>query len=138
MNQDVFEVLEWQKRTFSISCVIKCLANGFCCRINTVYGPANDDKKNNFIEELFAICTDWDGPSLTGGDFNLIRKQSDKSNGIVDLAWCDKFNNWVDECNLIELQLMGRRFTWTNNQENKFCSHYSDSKGARCWHYEQI
>jgi hypothetical protein len=58
-----------------------------------------------------------------GGDFNLVRFQSDKSNGNVDLRWCEKFNDWVDRHSLMEINLLGRSFTWSNNQENQILSH---------------
>jgi hypothetical protein len=29
---------------------------------------------------------------IMGGDFNLVSYQKDKSNGNVDLKWCDLFN----------------------------------------------
>jgi hypothetical protein len=52
---------------------------------------------------------------MIGGDFNLVRSQSDKSNGNVDFRWVDRFNAWVDLWSLIEIGLTGRTFTWSNN-----------------------
>jgi hypothetical protein len=58
-------------------------------------------------------------PILIGGmDFNLVRFQKEKSNGMVDFKWCDKFNDWIDSNNLLEIKLSGRSFTWSNNQDN--------------------
>jgi endonuclease/exonuclease/phosphatase family metal-dependent hydrolase len=59
---------------------------------------------------------------MIGGDFNLVRAQSDKSNGNVDFRWVDRFNAWVDMWSLIEIGLTGRSFTWSNNQENRIMS----------------
>jgi hypothetical protein len=47
----------------------------------------------------------------------------DKSNRKVDLNWCEKFNDWVDKHSLLEINLLGRCFTWSNNQENVIISH---------------
>lgn len=47
-----------------------------------------------------------------------MRGPQDKSNGIVDFAWCDKFNDWIESCNLLEISLTNRKFTWANNQDN--------------------
>jgi hypothetical protein len=55
---------------------------------------------------------------IIGGDFTLVRYQKDKSNGNVDLKWCDKFNEWIDKYGLLEIKLAGRNFTWSNNQEH--------------------
>jgi hypothetical protein len=54
---------------------------------------------------------------------NLVRYQKDKSNGNVDLKWCDKFNKWINKNCLIEIKLLERCFTWTNNQDCPILSH---------------
>jgi hypothetical protein len=40
-----------------------------------------------------------------GGDFNLVRFQSDKSNGVINHRWSDKFNAWVEIWSLLEVKL---------------------------------
>lgn len=60
----------------------------------------------------------WESPALIGCDFNLVRSQEDKSNGVVDFKWIDKFNAWVEIWALMEIQLTGRAYTWSNNQEH--------------------
>jgi hypothetical protein len=52
---------------------------------------------------------------IMGGDFNLVSYQKDKSNGNVDLKWCDLFNEWINKFCLMEIKLQGRCFTWSNN-----------------------
>lgn len=54
---------------------------------------------------------------MVGGDFNLVRSVSDKSNGIVNFKWMDLFNDWIERWGLIELNPTNRKFTWTNNQD---------------------
>jgi hypothetical protein len=41
----------------------------------------------------------------------------------VDFRWCHKFNDWVDRNGLLEINLLGRCFTWSDNQENLILSH---------------
>jgi hypothetical protein len=55
---------------------------------------------------------------MIGGDFNLNRFPSDKSNGMINLKFANCFNNWVNKWGLIELNPTNRRFKWSNNQEN--------------------
>jgi hypothetical protein len=59
----------------------------------------------------------WDGPTLLGGDFNLVANLKEKSNGIVNQKWVDLFNDGVNNHVLIELKCSLRSFTWSNNQE---------------------
>jgi hypothetical protein len=55
---------------------------------------------------------------MIGGDFNLNRFPSDKSNGTINLKFANYFNDWVNKWGLIELNPTNRRFKWSNNQEN--------------------
>jgi hypothetical protein len=58
-------------------------------------------------------------PVAIEGDFNLLRTVEDKSNRIInDQFLVDKFNEWVADLELVELQRVGARFTWPNNQDN--------------------
>lgn len=53
---------------------------------------------------------------MIGGDFNLIRFSSNKSNGIINhRSWADSFNSWVSRWALIELNPRNKKFTWANN-----------------------
>jgi hypothetical protein len=52
---------------------------------------------------------------LGGGGVNLVRSQKDKNNGRVDFKWCDAFNDWINRNSLVEIKLVVRSFTWTNN-----------------------
>jgi hypothetical protein len=58
-----------------------------------------------------------------GGGFNLVKSSKDKSNGVVNLKWCDKFNEWTHKHSLMEIKLAGRCFTWSNNQDNAILAH---------------
>lgn len=48
-----------------------CKKTGFSWKFIVVYGPAFDEQKASFLEELEAVMGSWQGPLLIGGDFNL-------------------------------------------------------------------
>jgi hypothetical protein len=50
------------------------------------------------------------------GDFNLVRYQRDKSNGLINLNHGEKFNGWIDKWGLVEIKDPSRSFSWSNNQ----------------------
>jgi len=50
------------------------------------------------------------------GDFNLIRKVSDRNKPGADLPLMERFNEVISEAGLIEIPLFGRKYTWSNNQ----------------------
>jgi hypothetical protein len=93
VNGDLFEVIAWEIKTFSISVVLKNKISENICRITTVYGSAYEEKKQELISELHELFLNWDGPSMIGGDFNLIRSSKDKNNSNIyyrcDMGWPD-------------------------------------------------
>jgi hypothetical protein len=76
-----------------------------------VYGSPYEEKKPEFIDELHVVLAGWQGPVVVGGDFNLCRFASDKSNGRIHQKLADCFNDWVNKWGLIELDPVNRRFT---------------------------
>jgi hypothetical protein len=61
---------------------------------------------------------EWQGLSLIGGggDFNLVRYQGEKSNGMINLNHVEKFNGWIDKWDLMEIKDPSRSLSWFNNQ----------------------
>jgi hypothetical protein len=55
---------------------------------------------------------------LGGGDFNLVRNQREKSNGVINFHTSELFNEWIDRWRLMEIKDPSRSFTWSNNQMN--------------------
>ena len=76
-----------------------------------VYGAAQEDKKGEFLSELVRICEDETLPILVGGDFNIIRRQSEKNN--------DNFN---DRCPFIFNAIIESLDLWEIDLSTKICS----------------
>ncbi|KAG2607555.1 hypothetical protein PVAP13_4NG257233 [Panicum virgatum] len=79
----------------------------FCDEFSELLLPSN----------LEAVMSEWEGPTLIGGNFNLIRNSAEKNNGNINYHWADSFNEWIEHWGLIEIKNPNRAFTWTNNQE---------------------
>lgn len=73
-------------------CHVKSKVTEVNFRVVTVYGSSYEEGKDSFISELYSLFIDCNIPTLVGGDFNLVRYNTDKNNGRVDHRWCDKFN----------------------------------------------
>ena len=84
----------------------------------TVYGPAQEDKKDQFLTELAQICSNKKYPMLLGGDFNILRFSSEKNKSFHNNKHSDIFNSIINSFELRDLDISGGRFTWSNNQEN--------------------
>jgi len=116
-NKDLFNMAIGDVLKYSVSAMMTCKKTGFSWKLIVVYGPAYEEQKLDFLDELELLMNIWQGPILIGGDFNLVRFLRDKSNGIINHMWADSFNEWVDKWALIELSASNKKYTWTNNQD---------------------
>ena len=81
-----------------------------------VYGAAHDENRREFLAELARFCNQSDDPFIAGGDFNLVRFNSEKNKGIIN-RHSSLFNAVIDSQELLDLHMMGGKYTWTNNQD---------------------
>jgi exonuclease III len=82
-----------------------------------VYGPQSEQDKISFLEEIKTLRQGLhDQPEwLIVGDFNLIYKADDKNNSRLNRSLMGKLLV-LQDLDLKELSLNGRKFTWTSNQ----------------------
>lgn len=96
--------------------VVKNRKDGMIWGLMNVYGPAHQEGRDIFLSELGDAISKCVYPLLMGGDFNMYRYSSDKSNGVVDVRRMDMFNKFVNDHSLNEFYRAGCKFTWTNKQ----------------------
>lgn len=117
LNSKKFEVLAWRNTVYCVSVMIRNVVDKFVWRFVCVYGSPYEEGKDAFIQEIHDIMDNWSGPTLVGGDFNLVSSSKEKSNSLVNQKWVDLFKDWTNHHGLAELKSSTRSFTWTNNQE---------------------
>jgi hypothetical protein len=86
--------------------------------LTNIYGPCHCDQKAVFLDWFSNIDmpdnTDW----IIMGDFNFIRKPSDRNKPGGDVNEMLLFNDVISNLGLVELPLKGRKFTWSNMQQD--------------------
>jgi exonuclease III len=92
----VYDIVSWQEFQYCGVTKIKNQTDNSLWRVITVYGSPYEETKIDFITELHKVCGDCLGPTLIGGDLNLVRCQEEKSNGNVNFNHVDMFNDWID------------------------------------------
>jgi exonuclease III len=97
-------------------CIVTMKSDGFQWTLFNIYGPAHDDRKLEFLEEIQSKVQSLDLPMVLGGDFNMIRKATEKSSGNADSHIMDAFNEMINITELRELHRSGSRYTWSNKQ----------------------
>lgn len=84
--------------------------------LTCVYGPCTAEGKTSFLNWFKKIVMpdnlDW----IILGDFNLIRKPEDRNKPGGDLTDMFRFNSAISTLGLNEVNLQGRKFTWSNMQ----------------------
>jgi hypothetical protein len=73
-----------------------------------VYGPAQQENKENFLIEMAHICSIESLPYIIGGDFNILRSPEDKNKDNFDAKWPDLFNMVIQNLDLKEIEMCGR------------------------------
>jgi exonuclease III len=111
INKDLFDICRCDIHTFSVVVLLKNKSDGVVWRFISVYGSAYDEHKLEFINELHNTYASWNGPTLVGGDFNLIHESKEKNNGNINQHWANMFNDWINKFALIEIKNSSRQFT---------------------------
>lgn len=109
------QALTMRVDTFSVSVLFQN-KDGRQWWFTGVYGPQQDDQKILFHDELRLVRAACPGPWAIAGDFNLIYRAADKSNANLDRAMMGCFQRLLNELELKESELLGRRFTWSNER----------------------
>ena len=84
--------------------------------LTVVYAPCTPGGKRAFLEWFREIEMPPDLDWLIVGEFNLIRRPSDRNREGAATNEMFLFNEAINKLGLIELPLHGRHFTWTNKQ----------------------
>ncbi|XP_071680068.1 uncharacterized protein [Lolium perenne] len=101
---------------FSVSTTFSHRSDDLLFTIVNVYGPCTHPDKPIFLSSLEQIFPSFSGPVAFLGDFNLVRSPCDKSNGNINTTEAASFNDFINNLGLLEIPLLDRQFTWSNQQ----------------------
>lgn len=103
---------------FSLTVIFSSKVDNFSWRCTSVYDPTVRNFKNAFWEELREINLLPHFPWVLCGDFNAIFSRDDKLSGAPCLSDSRSAQELMHNLGLWEPPSVGKRFTWTNGQEN--------------------
>lgn len=85
-----------------------------------IYSPHLFEKKRNLWEELRQImdCI-REEPLCIVDDFNCVRSQKEKHNCAYQFRELRDFNDWITDCNLLELHMVNAQYTWFGAEGKK-------------------
>jgi exonuclease III len=85
-------------------------------KITTVYGPTANIRKDDFFAELITQKPTPGVRWIVLGDFNQIHRARDKNKRNVNRGRINRFRLALQACELKEVHLQNRRFTWSNER----------------------
>ncbi|XVF82173.1 hypothetical protein PTKIN_Ptkin16aG0023900 [Pterospermum kingtungense] len=92
------------------------------CAICNVYALNDDADRLSLWQELSSIISGCNLLWCIGGDFNVIRDESEKIGLSYNAAPMNSFSSFIDNVGLLDLPLHGGMFTWSSNGETPtFC-----------------
>jgi hypothetical protein len=70
------------------------------------------------LQEFHTVCAAHASPWMVCYDFNLIYKAEDKNNLCLNRRLMGAFSSFLDGLELAELHLLGRLYTWSNEESH--------------------
>jgi hypothetical protein len=104
--------------TFLVSIKIRLATGRPNWWLTSVYEPTRDGDKPTFLTKLHELCAVRTGAWLINGDFNLIYRAEDKNNSKLNWRLMGQFWHVLNEAQLMECNLEGRLYTWSNEREH--------------------
>ncbi|XP_058111123.1 uncharacterized protein LOC131254135 [Magnolia sinica] len=132
-NSSKWELISSNAATFSLSIVLKDKSSFFQCLLTVVYGPNNDSLRNAFWEELSLVRASFSRPLCVVDDFNITRFTEDHSRKRRPFPAMRRFSDWIQSEQLIDLPLLGAKFTWSNERANPTFSRLDRSLLSSEW-----
>lgn len=114
INSKNFEVED----VCSIAALVRNRRTNFRFWVVNVYGPAQHEFSAKFVRDISSFCSRECLPILMGGDFNLIRSNKERNQGLGDQRLMDLFNEFIGNFHLSDIFVSGNKFTWSNKQRN--------------------
>ncbi|KAI9119571.1 hypothetical protein K1719_009447 [Acacia pycnantha] len=109
MDEIKVEVLRLEEKF--IHCNLKLGEDEFL--FSAIYASPNDNRRRRLWELLCDIGSQVTVLWLLAGDFNEIKTPLEQSGGgRVNEARCNRFNSWIQDNNLIDVDANGPYYTW--------------------------
>ncbi|KAL4632810.1 hypothetical protein ACB092_04G077700 [Castanea dentata] len=121
-------ILAWDKRAyqkmdclvgcFSVSILLKGVADGFAWICTGVYGPNADGLRDALWTKLDSVRGRWSAAWCVFGDFNIIRYPAERLGCTSFSPTMFKFLDFIERNFLFDIPLVGGGYTWFRDSKN--------------------
>ncbi|OMO52105.1 reverse transcriptase [Corchorus capsularis] len=85
-----------------------------------IYGDPRREGRRAVWEQISRLRGNSEERWCCLGGFNAVGSQSEKSGGHpIDRTQAEIFTNFLQDCNLMEIEIHGANFSWSNNREGE-------------------
>ncbi|GKB26093.1 RNA-directed DNA polymerase, eukaryota [Tanacetum coccineum] len=95
------------------------LKSGVNILMVAVYAPHDLRDKRILWDYLEYVINRWDGEVIIMGDFNEVRRKSERFGSAFNVQGADMFNTFIANAGLEEIPLGGSSFTWCHKSATK-------------------
>jgi hypothetical protein len=122
-NSSIFagEVIYSSK--FAITIHLTAQHNAEKWKLTNIYGPYQGRNRQDFVDCLNSIQILEDENWLFVGDFNFYRSLENRNREVSNVQDIMVFNSIISNLGLQEIPLKGRKFTWSNMQQEPLLEH---------------
>ncbi|KAJ4758039.1 DNA-(apurinic or apyrimidinic site) lyase [Rhynchospora pubera] len=117
-DPNILEVENSLASTFHLTVDFIVRKDGSKLRLTNLYGPSNQIGRDVFLRDIRSVCPGNNTPWMLCGDFNLTLQLQERTNPLYNRSGTAEFADLVDELQLLDLDLEGRTFTWSNLRLN--------------------
>lgn len=117
-NPNVFNLLQavGNRNFIILSGMLDC---SFHCVIANVYGSNCTSERKLLWERLTNLRTFFSGPWCLGGDLNEVRYSAERHGCSSRDSNMRRLNKFIEDMELVDLPMLGRKFTWSNGQNGE-------------------
>jgi hypothetical protein len=132
-NPSVMQIINHSSTSHTLSTKVLDLRNNRTWVFTGVYGPQGILEKRMFIRELKQLSQSASPQWLILGNFNLLYQESDKYSGPIDRNMIHRFRRALNHMEVKEIQLSGKKFTWSNRHSNPTMSRIDHAFASVRW-----
>lgn len=122
-DEEIIQASDPITKEYTLSITITLKQTNTTFLLTAVYGPVEDNEKHAFLQELQMTQPAEGMPWLCLRDFNLIYEARDKNNTNLNRRLMGQFRTALDHCQLMEIALQNRKYTWSNERNNPTLVH---------------
>jgi exonuclease III len=117
-KSSVFSGIVMHCESFALSVYFTSKQSSKSWTLINIYGPCQGEQRDKFVQWLYALNIPADEDWLIVGDFNFIRSPSNRNKPGGNVNDMLTFNDIIRTQNLTELPIKGRKYTWSNMQDD--------------------